>query len=244
MGKNKQKKSLGSMEVYRFLKDKLINLEFRPGHLLSESELVSQFNLSRTPVRSALSRMERDGLVEILPRKGALVKFLSMKDIKEIFEIRKALEGAVVGLAANNPDSEGLNRFEEFYLRALNDPDKDVEKISSLGMKFHEFFVINAGNERIRKILDDLRAQLSICRVFFLNQDSNVQPSRSIESIREHLSIIEAIRKGDGELAEKRMKEHLAKAESFTFSFSNFTPSALRAADYEKSFETSGYVGN
>ncbi len=220
MGKIGQKKgNLGSEEVYQFLRDKLIKLEFRPGHLLSEKELVLKFNLSRTPVRNALSKMERDGLVEIVPRKGAFIKFLSMKDIKEIFEIRKSLEGTVVRLTINRLNLDRLNQFEEFYLRSLNDPNKNLEEISSVGMEFHEFFVISAGNERIRKILDDLRVQLSICRVFFVNQNSNVQPSRAIESIQEHLSIIDALKKGDGELAERRMKEHLANAESYTFSF-------------------------
>jgi DNA-binding GntR family transcriptional regulator len=220
VGKIAQKKGhLGNEEVYQFLRDKLIKLEFRPGHLLSESELVSKFNLSRTPVRNALSKMERDGLVEIVPRKGAFIKFLSMKDIKEIFEIRKSLEGTVVGLTVNRLDLERLNQFEQFYLRSLNDPKKNLEEISSVGMEFHEFFVISAGNERIRKILDDLRVQLSICRIFFVNQNSNVLPSRAVESIREHLSIIDAVKKGDGELAERKMKEHLTNAENYTFSF-------------------------
>jgi DNA-binding GntR family transcriptional regulator len=220
MEKNGQKRaSLGGEEVYQFLRDKLIKLEFRPGHLLSESELILRFNLSRTPVRYALSKMERDGLVEIVPRKGAFIKFLSMKDVKEIFEIRKSLEGTAVGLTLNCLDSERLRKFEEFYLSALTDPNMNLEEISSVGMQFHEFFVVSAGNERIRKILEDLRVQLSICRIFFLNQNSKGQSSRAIESIREHLSIIDAVKKGDGELAERRMKEHLAKAESHTLSF-------------------------
>jgi len=163
--------------------------------------------------------MERDGLVEIVPRKGALIKFLSMKDVKEIFVIRKSLEGTVAGLAVNNLDLERLKKFEEFYLKSLDHSTIDLQEISSVGMEFHDFLVISAGNERIRKILDDLRIQLSICRIFFLNQNSDVQPSRAIESIREHLSVIDALKKGDGDLAEMKMKEHVSNSERYTFSF-------------------------
>lgn len=217
--KDRNECSLKSEEVYQLLRDKLIKLEFRPGHLLSENDLVARFNLSRTPVRYALSKMERDGLVEIVPRKGAFIKFLSMKDVKEIFQIRMSLEGTVVGLTSNNLDLKGLKKFEDFYLKALTDANKNLEEISSIGIEFHNFFVISAGNQRIAKILEDLKVQLSICRIFFLNQSSDVKPSRAIESIREHLSIIDALEKGDGALAETRMRQHLSNAESYTFSF-------------------------
>ena len=219
MTEGKQKVNFNSEEVYQFLKGKFVNLEFRPGHLLSESVLVTEFNLSRTPVRTALSRMARDGLVEIVPRKGAFVRFLSVKDVKEIFEIRQALEGAAVRKTADRLDPRALDRFEQFYLKALDRSHEKLEKISSVGLEFHQFFIKNAGNERISKILDDLLVQLSICRIFFLNQDLNIQPSRYVESTREHLSIIQALKNGDGELAEKKMKEHLANAEKYTFSF-------------------------
>jgi DNA-binding GntR family transcriptional regulator len=217
-GKRRNGNVKGGEEVYNFLKDKLIKLEFRPGFLLSENELITRFNLSRTPVRYAISKMESDGLVEIVPRKGALVKYLSMKDMKEIYDIRIALEGAAAGLTISNLDLEKLKEFEGFYLTSLDNSPLNLEKISSVGMEFHDFLVVSAGNERIKKILDDLRVQLSICRIFFLNQDSKSQPSRAIESIREHLSVIEALKRKDVDLARKKMEEHISNSAKYTFS--------------------------
>lgn len=220
MEKTERKKSnLRSEEVYQFLRNKLITLEFQPGYLLSENELVSKFNFSRTPVRYALSKMERDGLVEIVPRKGALIKYLSMKDVREIFQIRKSLESTAAGLAIDNLDLKVVKKFEEFYSKLLRGTaNQNLRKISSVGMDFHDFLIVSAGNQRIKKILDDLKVQLSICRMFFLNQNPNVRPSRAIEAIEEHLSIIDALKKGDRDLAEARMKNHLINAESYTLS--------------------------
>lgn len=206
--------------VYQFLKKKLILMEFKPGQLLSEKEIVSRFKLSRTPVRQALSRMERDGLVEIIPRKGAFIKFLSMKDIREVYQIRKALEGMAARLAAEKIEIQELKEFEDIYLNALKkNSNENLQKIVELGLKFHDFIIDSADNQRIKNILRDLRVQLEISRIFFLNPNPDVQPSRGIQSIKEHLAIIEGLKKRDSDLAEARMREHIANAEKHTFSF-------------------------
>jgi DNA-binding GntR family transcriptional regulator len=207
----------GSEAVYQFLKDKLIRLELKPGQLLSEQEISTRFNFGRTPIRNAFSKMERDGLVEIIPRKGALIKFLSTKDIIEIFQIRKSLESTVARLAVDNFDRQKLQQFEEFYLGSGKTVMQNVPEISDMGIQFHGFLIDSAGNERIRKILDGLQIQLAISRGFFLKQNQD-HPSRAIRSIEEHLGIIEALKKGDGDLAEARMKEHLINAEKYIFS--------------------------
>jgi len=220
MNLRKEVKKMGSDEVYAFLKDKLIRFEFQPGQLLSEKEIISNFKLSRTPVRHALSKMESDGIVEIIPRKGALIKFLSIKDVIEIYQVRKALEGLAAEIAVNNVDLEELRKFEDFYLKALqNNDDVSPEEISRLGIQFHEFIIDCAANSRIKDILKGLRAQLEICRIFFLHQDSKVHPSRTTQSIKEHLEIIEALKRGDGELANVKMKNHIVNSEKHTLTF-------------------------
>ncbi len=219
----KKKSKLRGEDIYDLLKNKLISLEIKPGQLLSDNEIAVQFEVSRTPVRQALARLERDGLIQIIPRKGAFVKFLSMKDILEIFQVRKALESLAARLAAENIDLEALKEFENFYLNALNEDSADgLQRIFNYGVKFHDFILKSAGNQRIEKILKDLRAQFEISRMFFLNQNSNVKPSRATQSINEHLGIIEALKKKDGDLAEVRIKEHIANAEKYTFTFQDF----------------------
>jgi len=216
----KQAKKLSSDEVYDLLKGELIKLKFRPGQILSEKEIISKFKLSRTPVRNALSKMERDGIIEIIPRKGAFIKFLSIKDVIEIFQARKALEGLAAYLAADHVDLENLRIFEDFYLKALqNNRDENPQEVSDFGIRFHEFIINCAANSRIKDILKGLRVQLEISRIFFLHQDSKIQPSRTIQSMKEHLEIIEALKRKDAELAERRMKDHIANAEKHTLTF-------------------------
>ena len=216
----KRAKTLNSEEVYNLLKGELIRLEFRPGQILSEKEIESKYKLSRTPVRNALSKMERDGIIEIIPRKGALIKFLTIQDVIEIFQVRKALEGLAAGLASRNVDLEELVKFENFYLDTLrNIQNENPQEVAHFGIRFHEFIINCTANHRIKNILEGLRVQLEICRIFFLHQNSNVQPSRTIQSVKEHLEIIEALKSGNEELAEARMRNHIANAEKHTLTF-------------------------
>jgi DNA-binding GntR family transcriptional regulator len=209
-------------EVYDLLKQKLTSSEFKPGQSLSEVDIASRLRVSRTPVRHAISRLERDGLVEIIPRKGAFMKFLSMKDIVEIFQVRKALEGLAAQLAARNPDLDlaALDQFETFYLNALKENGNDcAHEVFNLGMRFHDFIISSALNQRIERILREYRVQFEISRTFFLNHKIDIQPSRAVQSIKEHLGIIEALKRRDGDLAEARLKEHITNAQKYTLSF-------------------------
>ena len=212
---------LSTEEIYQTLKGKLASLEFKPGQLLTEKDIASYFKVSRTPIRNVFSKLERDGLIEMIPQKGALIKFLSMKDIFEIFEMRKALEGLAARHAAKNIDLDALKRFEDYYKGVLkkNLLNENLQEIINFGVKFHEFIIESADIQRIKRILGDLRVQLGICRIFFLNQNSTLKPSRAIQSIHEHIAIIEAFKKMDGDLAEARMKEHITNGEKYTLSF-------------------------
>ena len=208
---------LKTEEVYDFLREKLETYEFRPGQLLSEKEIVSSYRCSRTPVRQALSKMEKEGLIEVIPRKGAFVRFLSVKDVAEIFQLRKALEGLAAFLSVNNLNSEELLKFETFYTNYLSkNSSEEPQVLLHLGMKFHDFIVDSTGNNRLKEILANLRVQLKICRMFFLNQRSDIHPPRSIQSIEEHLGIIQALKEGNGFLAEERMRAHILNAEKYT----------------------------
>ncbi len=210
---------LNTEEIYQALRGKLASLEFKPGRLLSEKEIASYFRVSRTPIRNVFFKLERDGLIEIIPRKGALIKFLSMKDIFEIFEIRKALESLAARHAAKNINFENLKQFEDYYINVLQKglSNENLQAIIDFGVKFHEFIIESADIQRIKRILGDLRVQLGICRIFFLNQNTGLENSRAVQSIREHMAIIEAFKKMDEDLAETRMKEHITNAEKYTF---------------------------
>lgn len=215
-----------SADVYGRLKEKLISLEFKPGSALMETEIAEGLKVSRTPVRDALTRLERDGLVEIIYRKGAFVKHHSVKDIVEIFQVRKSLEAYAANLAASNVDLSALDKFEKFYDNALNmEEDQKLQKVYDEGVDFHKFVIKAANNHRIEKVLAELNVQLEISRIFFLSQNDKSIHGRAIQGIKEHLLVIKALRNRDGDMAEKRMREHIINAEKYLFSFP-------RSADY------------
>ena len=107
-----------------------------------------------------------------------------------------------------------MEKFEHFYLNIFEkNLTETLEEIAVSGIKFHEFVIDSSSNQRIKNILSDLRVQFEISRIFFLNPNPDVRSSRGIKSIEEHLSKIEALKKGDGDLAELRMKEHIGNSE-------------------------------
>lgn len=220
MGLIKKAKRLSSDEVYDLIKGKLIKLDFRPGQLLSEKEIISKFKLTRSPFRKAILKMEKDGIVEIIPRKGVFFKFLSIKDVIEIFQVREALEGLAAYLATDHVSLDDLKIFEDRYLKILQDYNNEEPKdVFDLGIRFHELVVHCSANHRISDILKGLKVQLEICRIFFLHQNTSLQPTRSIESIKEHLEIIKAFKRKDATLAERRMRNHIANAKKYVLTF-------------------------
>jgi DNA-binding GntR family transcriptional regulator len=215
---------LRSEDVYCLLKEKLVSLEFKPGSALMENEIAEVLKVSRTPVRQALAKLERDGLIDIISRKGAFVKFHSLKDILEIFQVRKSLEAYAANLAASNIDLAALDRFENFYKSALNiKGGEKLQEVFNKGIDFHKFIIESSSNTRLEKILAELSVQLEISRIFFLNQKDTIIPGRAIQGIKEHLLIIKALRNRDGEMAEKCMREHIINAEKYVLSFPGYT---------------------
>jgi DNA-binding GntR family transcriptional regulator len=212
-----------SQDVYGRLKEKLISLEYKPGSALMENEIAEGLKVSRTPVRHALTKLERDGLVEIIYRKGAFVKLHSVKDIVEIFQVRKSLEAYAANLAASNVDLDALDRFEKFYGSALHmKEDQKLQKVYDQGVDFHKFVIKAANNHRIEKILAELSVQLEISRIFFLSQNDKSIHGRAIQGIKEHLLVIKALKNKDGETAERCMREHIINAEKYLFSFPGY----------------------
>ncbi len=188
-----------------------------------ESEIAKALEVSRTPVRHALAKLERDGLIETIPRKGAFVKFHSLRDILEIFQVRKSLESYAANLAAADIDLAELDRYEQFYISARNmSDDENLQDFYDRGIEFHKFIIRSSNNSRIEKILAELRVQFEISRIFFLNQNRkghNIILERAFRMIENHLTVIEALKSKDGDKAEKYMREHIIDAEKYFLSF-------------------------
>ena len=185
-------------KIYNILKEEIITLRLPPGEPLTEEKLAKRFKVSRTPIREVLNKLNHEGLVEIIPQKGAFVAKIGFSDVREIFQIREALEGIAAKISVFRFTKEELDEFES----ALN--TEDLAKAEEVGRKLHQSILEKAGNKRISDLISILRGQIE--RMYFFARNL---PGREKKSLEEHKEILRALRMRNGELAEKAMRKHI-----------------------------------
>lgn len=194
-----------SEKVYEEIKRKILSMEYMPGDSLTELGLSEALNVSRTPVRAALKLLEKDNLVEFIPYKGAFVKPLSLNDIDEIFTIREVLEGYCAYIACEKITDASIQYLEDKLDEAKVNLDAgNYTEASIIATEVHNVITGLVGNMRIREILSSLGQDIG--RLQYLTVEI---PEKLRKSDKEHRAIVEALKLRDGELAEKRMREHL-----------------------------------
>ena len=195
--------------VAETLSENILEGNFKGGERLVETDLQKQFSISRSPIREAFRKLEKEGLVDILPRKGTFVRFITRKDIKENFPVRSILEGLAARLAYENMNEEILDdlRFTLDHM-AQSVKDKKCKLYWEYHVNFHEIFINATGNVLLinsltslrmhsmwyqlsyRYSMEDLAKSLEIHqRIFdlFQNTDSDVQEIENF--VREHIEV-------------------------------------------------------
>lgn len=196
--------------VFESLREAIISGQLRPGERLMEIQLAEEMGVSRTPVREAIRKLELEGLVAMIPRKGAYVAGLSLKDIVDVFEIRGALEGLAAELAAERITDEELEELERYLVKIAEAIEKDdLEKVVANDTDFHSLLYQASRNQRLSQIINNLREQIQRFRTTSLSY-----PGRMKTALEEHRKIVEAISARDGELASKLAHEHIENAEN------------------------------
>jgi DNA-binding GntR family transcriptional regulator len=201
--------------AFRELRALLLSGEFPAGTLLSERQLVARFKISKTPIRVALERLERDGFVEILPQRGVRVVGLSDKAVADHFDLRIALETWVVdrlGGAAGEIDWSGVEESLERQRRAVD--KRDVDAYAHADADFHDRLAVLTGNDEVVRVIRLQRERLFRIILRILEGD----PGRPSSSLDEHVSILEALKQGDSALAADRMRDHLVWGRRFLVS--------------------------
>jgi len=195
--------------VFESLREAIIQGRLRPGERLMEAQLAEELGVSRTPVREAIRKLELEGFVAMLPRKGAYVAGISLKDIVDVFEIRAALEVLAAGLAAERITEEELDQMERYLLKAAEaSSDADLGTFVEVDTGFHELIYKASRNQRLFQIVTLLQEQVQRFRTVSLSQ-----PGRQKDAIHEHRQIIDAIAERNVELAQALAKEHIENAE-------------------------------
>jgi DNA-binding GntR family transcriptional regulator len=178
--------------------------DFDPGEPLTEAALCRRFAVSRTPVREALAKLERDQLVRVVPKKG--VRTLSHAEIRELYQLREALEGLALRLAAPRVERAELEDFARRFRELRGRRRLAYTDVRTLGEEFHRYLVKRAGNTRLVQTLEDLREQLQPLWTLAI-----VAPRRVHALVREHLGIIAALERGGARRTERLMIEHVRR---------------------------------
>jgi len=200
--------------VFETLREAIIQGRLKPGERLMEVQLAEEMGVSRTPVREAIRKLELEGFVVMIPRKGAYVASYSVKDIVDVFEVRAALEGLAAGLAAERVTADELEDMERAVLQIYevshgNNLDILVEKDTD----FHDLIYKASRNHRLVQIVTHLKEQIQRFRTTSL-----AVPGRGKYAVEEHKSIVEAISDRNIELAASLAREHIENAEQLLLS--------------------------
>lgn len=191
--------------IYEELKREIINLHLHFGEPLVEEELAQKYDVSRTPVRQALRRLENENFVVIMPYRGCFVRQLSENDIDEIYTVRAVLEGYCVNCATKVINQENITVIEQDINNGIIKCEQSGDKeFGQEGQKLHQISIEIGGNRRIRQILKNISEQNQ-----WLHNYSIHVPGRFMQSCQEHLAILDSMKAGDAEQAEKLMRGHL-----------------------------------
>lgn len=191
--------------VFKTLRQAILMGELVPGQRLMEIQLANQLGVSRTPIREAMRKLELEGLVVMVPRKGAQVAKINQKGLNDVLEVRCALEELAVELACERITEEELKE-----LRAALDrfkaavPGKDLVDLAQKDVELHDVIYAATKNERLMVILNNLREQIYRYRVEYLKDYASHQGLQE-----EHEALYEALRTHNTTAAKETIKSHI-----------------------------------
>jgi DNA-binding GntR family transcriptional regulator len=198
-------------EAYQALKTAIRDNVFPPGHQAAEPEIARQLGMSRTPVHEAIIRLQEEGLVQVLPRRGILICPISADDMREIYDVLIAVEGTAAALLAGQ-----LQELAELAADALEQETTQMEQAlggeklldwAAADERFHQLLTERCGNRRLARIAATVRDQSHRARLFTLH----LRPLPTA-SAAEHRRITDAIRAGDAAEAEIAARAHRVRA--------------------------------
>ena len=192
--------------VFNTLRQAILRGEFKPGERLMEIQLANKLGVSRTPIREAIRKLELEGLVIMIPRKGAEVADITEKSLRDVLEVRKALEELAVQLACEKITQEELEELEkagENFKKVLN-RSKDITEVAEADVRFHDVIYMATDNQKLILLLNNLREQMYRYRVEYLKREEAYP-----QLIAEHAAIIEYISKGEKKAATDVMCKHI-----------------------------------
>ena len=195
--------------VFNTLRQAILTGELKPGERLMEIHLANKLGVSRTPIREAIRKLELEGLVTMIPRRGAEVAQITEKSMNDVLEVRRAVDALCVELACERITEEALHRLkvacDEFAEQVKT---KDVKKIAQADVALHNIIVEATGNQRLISLVNTLSEQMYRYRFEYIKDFSQHE-----SLIEEHRVIYESIVKKDKKTAADAAKLHIDNQE-------------------------------
>lgn len=211
MGVANGKRRNGNSEVLDRLRHMILLGEYEPSGRLVEEHLARVLEVSRTPVRQALTRLEAEGLVEIVPNKGAIVRKLGLQEVWDVYDLRALLEGHAARLAAGRIKKPALSRLRGVAaeMEALEDGrfsgrEEETRWLVARNQVFHGGIVEAGRNGRLKGLLDRTVELPLVFKAFYW-----YTPEERLVSNHHHRQLLRSLEQGDGERAEIVMREHV-----------------------------------
>lgn len=195
--------------VCEHIREAIINGVFAPGERLMEIQMADEMGVSRTPVREAIRKLEMEGFVVMIPRRGTYVSNMSIKDINDVYEIRTSLDILAAGLAAERINDDELEELQRLLVQVGRAIDSgDMEKVLEADIAFHDVLYKASRNERLRNIINNLREQITVIRGVSMSY-----PGRLKDTQEEHRFLVDSIAARDVEKSQEAARIHLENAE-------------------------------
>ncbi|MFZ7126303.1 MAG: GntR family transcriptional regulator [Desulfobacterales bacterium] len=207
-------------QIYQIIHDMIITRAILPGEKILEEELAKSIGVSRTPIRECLCRLENEGIVEIIPRRGAFLSKYSKKKVADIFDMREMLEGLVARLAAGSQHSEFTSQIRSVLDRVfrLADRDAGLTEFTKADIEFHQLLLNECNNEMLKNAMAVINTHLKIIRARTVTI-----PGRARRTVEEHYGILEAVKQKDPQTAEDRMRKHIISVRDHALSSLEFS---------------------
>lgn len=203
-------KRYNNEDIYEIIKNDIISLFLEPGSKVKEEDLATRFNVSRTPIRWAIARLEKDSLVYVVPKKGTFVSKIDIKDLEAQRYIRKCVEKSVIKELINIITPENIKELESILekQRKIVEKEPSVEKSRDFYNNdniFHKALFTFANKENVWNMLNKEQPVLNRIRII-----ANMRPNSDVyEVYLEHLKMVEALKNKDEETCLKAFDEHL-----------------------------------
>ena len=196
-------------KAYEYLYQEIASGRLEQGSPISEVELATTLSMSRSPIREALRRMEAEGLVKHYPGRGTFISVITVRDLEEIFQIRKMIELEGLRFAIDQISDDMLDSIAKEFEKAHETGDFSLHAVADA--RLHSMLVQCTGNVRLQNFMDMQDAQIKIVK----SMSRRIEALHS-KSFQTHIDIIESIKKRDLALASERLENHIDTVERLT----------------------------